>query len=76
MLLVMDQHSSHKARLVRDYIDSMNVRTLITPPYSSPMNACEHVWSTFKHFFAKEMSKITYKYNCSVIERDMELIIG
>ena len=76
ILLVMDQHSSHKAKLVTDYLATLNIQTLLTPPYSSPFNVCEHVWALFKHQFAKEISKITVAYDFDGIERDMELVIN
>ncbi len=75
ILLVMDQHSSHRAKLVTDYLATLNMQTLLTPPYSSPFNVCEHVWAIFKQRFAKEISRITVQYDFANLERDMELVI-
>ena len=44
---------------------------MITPPYSSPLNVIEHVWSAYKHMWAKFISTHTGKYNSTNMERDM-----
>lgn len=51
IFLVLDGHSVHKARLVRDYVESLNgqLRLFFLPPYSPELNPDEQVWNHVKH---------------------------
>ena len=51
--LVLDNHSSHRSRLLKDFFAAKNVQVLFLPPYSSPLNSVERVWAYFKHEWAK-----------------------
>ena len=51
IFLILDGHSAHKARLVRDYVDSLKgkLHIFFLPPYSPELNPDEQVWNHIKH---------------------------
>ena len=51
IFLVLDNHSVHKARIVRDYVDSLDgrLKLFFLPPYSPELNPDEWVWKNVKH---------------------------
>jgi transposase len=51
MFLVLDGHSVHKSRPVRDYVQSLEskLRLFFLPPYSPELNPDEQVWNHVKH---------------------------
>ncbi len=51
IFLVLDGHSAHKSRLVRDYVNSLGgkLRLFFLPPYSPELNPHEQVWNHVKH---------------------------
>jgi transposase len=51
IFLVLDGHSAHKSRLVRDYVNSLGgkMRLFFLPPYSPELNPDEQVWNHVKH---------------------------
>ena len=54
--LVVDGHSIHKARIVREFVEEQNGRRrqLFLPPYSPPLNPDEQVWGNVKAHIAKQ----------------------
>jgi len=53
IVLVTDNHSAHKSKLVKEYIASQGVELIFMPPYSSVFSAQEHVWSLVKNEWGK-----------------------
>jgi hypothetical protein len=51
IFLVVDGHSVHRARSVRDFVESTGgmLELYYLPPYSPELNPAEHVWSQIKH---------------------------
>lgn len=51
VFLVLDGHSAHKAKLVNQYVESMQgrLRLFFLPPYSPELNPDEQVWNHLKH---------------------------
>jgi transposase len=51
IFLVLDGHSVHKSRPVRDYVTSQDgkLRLFFLPPYSPELNPDEQVWNHVKH---------------------------
>lgn len=51
IFLVLDGHSAHKSRLVREYLNSLGgkLRLFFLPPYSPELNPDEQVWNHVKH---------------------------
>jgi transposase len=51
VFLVLDGHSAHKARLVSEYVASLegSLRLFFLPPYSPELNPDEQVWNHVKH---------------------------
>jgi transposase len=51
IFLVLDGHSAHRSRLVRDYVQSLGgrLRLFFLPPYSPELNPDEQVWNHVKH---------------------------
>ena len=48
--LIVDQHSTHRARAVQDFVQSTNgrLRLFFLPPYSPELNPDELVWNHLK----------------------------
>ena len=46
--LVLDNASYHRARLVRELAESLNIELLDLPPYSPNLNLIERVWKLVK----------------------------
>ena len=74
ILLVTDNHSAHKSLAFRESVRATGMELLFLPPYSSPFSPCEHVWSLFKHLFAKTVSRIQVDYPEHGIEQIMRQI--
>lgn len=51
VFLILDNHPSHTAKLVRDYVDSLDgrLKLFFLPPYSPELNPDEWVWKNVKH---------------------------
>jgi len=51
IFLVLDGHSAHKSKLVRDYVNSLGGKLWLffLPPYSPELNPDEQVWNHVKH---------------------------
>ena len=48
IVLVLDNHPSHKTQLVRGAAEALNIELLFLPPYSPELNSIESLWSVFK----------------------------
>lgn len=51
VLLIVDGHPSHRAKLVKRYVESLEgkLRLFFLPPYSPELNPDEHVWNHIKN---------------------------
>lgn len=51
IFLILDGHSAHKARVVREYVNSLEgkLHIFFLPPYSPELNPDEQVWNHVKH---------------------------
>ncbi len=54
--VVVDGHSIHKAKIVREYVDSHsgNLKLFYLPPYSPHLNPDEQVWAHVKRQVSKK----------------------
>jgi transposase len=54
--VVVDGHSIHKAKLVRDFVDTQkgNLKLFYLPPYSPHLNPDEQVWAHVKRQVSKQ----------------------
>ena len=59
IILVVDGHSSHKSKLVKEYVESTNgmLELRYLPPYSPQLNPDEQVWKNVKERVAKQCPK-------------------
>lgn len=59
IILVVDGHSIHKSKLVREYVESTNgmLELCYLPPYSPQLNPDEQVWKNIKERVAKQFPK-------------------
>ena len=73
--LVTDNHSAHKSRLVRSWLEREGVRLMLLPVYSSTLSPVERVWSMFKARWAKALSKVKVQYRIEGIDRDISIIL-
>jgi transposase len=63
IILVVDGHSTHKANLVKEYVQSTNgmLELYYLPPYSPQLNPDEQVWKNIKERVAKQFPKDKYE---------------
>lgn len=56
VFVVVDGHSIHKSKLIRDYVDSLNgmLKLFYLPPYSPHLNPDEQVWAHVKRQVSKQ----------------------
>lgn len=56
VFVVVDGHSIHKAKLIKDYVDSLNgnLKLFYLPPYSPHLNPDEQVWAHVKRQVSKQ----------------------
>lgn len=59
IFLVLDNHSIHRAKMVRDYVQSTNGKLELhyIPPYSPQLNPDEQVWKNVKERVAKKLPR-------------------
>ncbi|WP_080493187.1 transposase [Burkholderia ubonensis] len=57
VVLVLDGHPIHKARLVREFVAAPkgHLKLFCLPPYSPHLNPDEQVWAHVKHIFSKRL---------------------
>jgi transposase len=70
ILLVVDGHSIHKAKIVTEYVASTNgmLELHYLPPYSPQLNPDEQVWKNIKERVAKQFPK--NKFDLSKMIKD------
>ena len=56
IIIVADNHSSHKSRSTKIFLLKHNIQMLYLPPYSSPLNPIEHIWASFKVLWRKKLA--------------------
>lgn len=56
VFVIVDGHSIHKAKLVKEYVDSLNgaLKLFYLPPYSPHLNPDEQVWAHMKRQVSKQ----------------------
>lgn len=47
-VVIMDNLSVHKSKVVADLFDTDSFKQLFLPPYSSPLNPIERLWAVIK----------------------------
>ena len=52
-IIVMDNCSVHKSKLVREVIERLGINVLYLPPYSPDLNPIELMWAAMKGFLRK-----------------------
>ena len=67
ILLVVDGHSIHKAKIIQDYVRSTDEKLELhfLPPYSPQLNPDEQVWKNVKERVAKQ--KPTDKFSLRIL---------
>lgn len=53
ILVVLDNFSSHKAKIVRETADLLGIRLVYLPPYSPRLNPIEFIWKPVKRAVSK-----------------------
>jgi len=71
---VLDNHSSHRSKEVREFISNAGVTVEFLPSYSSPLNCIEHVWSSMKRMWAGFMAN-QYAYDRQNLREDILRIV-
>jgi transposase len=73
IILVVDGHSSHKAKLVKEYVASTDgmLELYFLPPYSPQLNPDEQVWKNIKERVAKQFPKDKHELR-SMIHKALE----
>src|SRR5690606_21665843 len=57
VFVIVDGHPTHKAKLVRDYVASLNgqLKLFYLPPYSPHLNPDEQVWAHVKRQVSRQL---------------------
>ena len=85
--LIVDGHSTHKTKLVKEYIQTTNgkLKLYYLPPYSPELNPDEFVWNNAKQKVAKRKhrdddNKATFKQKVKTtlksIQKNIALVIS
>ena len=85
--LIVDGHSTHKTKLVKEYIQKTNgkLKLYYLPPYSPELNPDEFVWNNAKQKVAKRKhrqddNKATFEEKVEAtlksIQKNMALVIS
>ena len=74
LVIVCDNHRSHKSHLVRDLLAANNVQLEFLPIYSSVFSPVERVWWIFKQEWIKQLSKINVNYDVNNLDRDIQFV--
>lgn len=74
VVLLADNHSAHRAKIVKEYLREQQVTLHFISSYSSPFNVIEHVWSALKSRFAKDLASMREKYNHEGFDRHLKVI--
>ena len=69
--IVLDNHSAHKSRSVKNYAESIGIGMHFLPPYSSVLNPIERWWAMCKHDWARTLSKVERKYDKERLKSDV-----
>ena len=75
-VIVMDNHSVHRSKLMTEFFRNSGVIILFLPAYSSCLSPVEHMWASFKILWRREISKVKTKYNFDTMANDIKLICG
>lgn len=71
-MLVMDNLSVHKAKVVRSLFDTM-FQQVFLPPYSCSLNPVEHLWLVVKQKWRRSMHQLSYNVYTDEQERVLDI---
>ena len=57
IILILDNFSSHKSRMVRDCAEKLNIALVFLPKYSPDLNPIEFIWKDIKRVISKTFIK-------------------
>ena len=57
IILILDNFSSHKSKLVRDCAENLNIVLVYLPKYSPDLNPIEYIWKDAKREISKTFIK-------------------
>ena len=57
-MICFDNHASHYANIVKNWIEKTGLKILRLPTYSSELNPCEWIWKLFKERWYKELYRL------------------
>ena len=72
IILVLDNFSSHKAGIVRDCADNLNIVLVYLPTYSPDLNPIEYIWKDAKREVSKTFIKNLNKLKSVISEMFLE----
>jgi len=47
-IMILDNFQSHKAKIVRQYVEDHRIKLVFLPPYSADLNPIEFIWKSIK----------------------------
>ena len=68
IILVLDNFTSHRSYLVRDFARANNIHLVYLPPYSPDLNPIEQIWRAIK----REISPVIIKDYCHLTSLILE----
>ena len=75
IVCVMDNHASHRSKVMKAFFERERVEPMFMPPYSSPLNPIEHTWWACKAEWASQMARIKKVYDKNKFSTDLDIIV-
>ena len=65
LIIIMDNATWHKTKIVKEYCEQNNIEPWYTPPYAPEYNPIERVWNFMKSIVKKEIFTTAKYFNPS-----------
>ena len=76
IVLVLDNFSSHRSQMVREYASQKNIHLVFLPPYSPDLNPIEQIWRAIKRFISTIFIRDLVHLKSVICEEFFDRVIG
>lgn len=73
ILLVLDNHSAHRARRTRETANQLGITLVFLPPYSPSLNPIEPVWKSLKRALSPNRVESADQFRALVTKHFLDL---
>jgi putative transposase len=74
LVIVLDNFSSHRAKVVQDFASSSNIILVYLPPYSPDLNPIEQIWRAIKREISETFIKNFSHLSSIILEAFYDLV--